>query len=97
MKAQPTGCAFSFNFSPVKLQVDFQVGVGFYSLPRTARKIAGQYERAVEMIETAMTMVPDNSGIADMAVYGYQQLGMNEPALVAFRRAVELDPSNGWA
>jgi serine/threonine protein kinase/tetratricopeptide (TPR) repeat protein len=59
--------------------------------------VVGDIERAVEMIETAQEIAPNSSEIADMAGQHYRDLGMDEAAIAAFWRAIDLDPQNGWA
>jgi serine/threonine protein kinase/tetratricopeptide (TPR) repeat protein len=59
--------------------------------------IIGDLDKALEMIETAREVAPESSEIADMAGQHYRDLGMDQAAVEAFWRAIELDPQNGWA
>jgi serine/threonine protein kinase len=59
--------------------------------------LVNDYDSAAKMIEKAMDMAPTDSVMADMAGYNYQAMGMDEAAVEAFRRSIEIDPDNGWA
>jgi tetratricopeptide (TPR) repeat protein len=74
------------NLAPFDVGLAFQLGVAYYQ--------KGNYQKAKEELERAISITPDYANALYFLGLTYDQLGEREKAIEKFKRVSELNPDN---